>query len=141
MNALFELLGETISRDNYDQLIASGTTFEDYEIEFASKRGREAVRLTPKWGSTVVSEWFNRVKFATIDCKGTSLSLPSKRDREDEQKFFEGLASIEYYDGYGMQELYGVIVFNDHSWLTREEYDGSEWWQKHVEPQEEDYIN
>ena len=140
MNALFELLGETISRDNYDQLIASGTTFEDYEIEFTSKRGRGAVKLTPKWGSTVVSEWFSRVKFATIDCKGTSLSLPSKRDKEDEQKFFEGLASIEYYDGYGMQELYGVIVFNDHSWLTRGEYDGSEWWQKHTEPQEENYI-
>ena len=140
MNALFELLGETISRENYDQLIANGTTFEDYEIEFTSKRGRGAVKLTPKWGSTVVSEWFDRVKFATIDCKETSLSLPSKRDKEDEQKFFEGLASIEYDDGYGLQELYGVIVFNDHSWLTRGEYDGSEWWQKHTEPQEENYI-
>jgi hypothetical protein len=140
MNALFELLGETISRDNYDQLIAHGTTFEDYEIEFSLKVGRAYVKLTPKWGSTVVREWFNRVKFATIDCKGTSLSLPSKRTEEDEQEFFAGLASIDYDDGYGMQELYGVIVFNDHSWLTRGEYDGSEWWQKHVEPQEENYI-
>lgn len=139
MNALFELLGAAIRKDNYDQLIANGTTFEDYEIEFVPKRGRE-VRLTPKWGSTIVNEWFSRVKFATIDCNGTSLSLPSKRDKEDEQKFFEGLASIEYHDGYGIQELYGVVVFNDHSWLTRGEYDGSEWWQKHAEPQEEDYI-
>lgn len=140
MNALFELMGITISRDNYDQLIANGTTFEDYEIEFTSKRGRGAVKLTPKWGSTVVSEWFNRVKFATIDHGEISLSLPSKRDEEDEQEFFEGLASIEYHDGYGMQELYGVIVFNDHSWLTRGEYDGAEWWEKHIEPQEENYI-
>lgn len=139
MNALFELLGAAIRKDNYDQLIANGTTFEDYEIEFVPKRGCE-VRLTPKWGSTIVNEWFSRVKFATIDCNGTSLSLPSKRDKEDEQKFFEGLASIEYHDGYGIQELYGVIVFNDHSWLARGEYDGSEWWQKHAEPQEEDYI-
>ena len=140
MNALFELLGKTIGRDNYNQLIANGTTFEDYEIEFTSKRGYEAVKLTPKWGSTIVNEWFSRVKFATIDCNGTSLFLPSKRDKEDEQKFFEGLASINYHEGYGMQELYGVIVFNDHSWLARGEYDGSEWWQKHTEPQEEDYI-
>ena len=140
MNALFELLGETIGRDNYDKLIARGTTFEDYEIEFVSRGNREWVKLTPKWGSTVVIEWFNRVKFATIDCKGTSLSLPSKRDEEDEQRFFEGLASIEYYNGYGGQELYGVVVFNDHTWLTRGEYDGSEWWEKNVEPQEENYI-
>ena len=140
MNALFELLGETISRENYDQLIARGTTFEDYEIEFVSKGRREVVKLTPKWGSTVVSEWFNRVKFATIDCNGIGAVLPSNRDEEDEEIFFEGLASMDYHEGYGMQELYGVIVFNDHTWLTRGEYDGSEWWEKHVEPQEEDYI-
>ena len=36
--------------------------------------------------------------------------------------------NIEYDDGYGGQELYGTIVFNDGTWLERGEYDGSEWW-------------
>ncbi len=36
--------------------------------------------------------------------------------------------SIEYNAGYGGQELFGTIVFNDDSWLERDEYDGSENW-------------
>lgn len=39
------------------------------------------------------------------------------------------LKEIQYYDGYGIQELYGYVVFNDNTWLEREEYDGSEWWE------------
>ncbi len=34
---------------------------------------------------------------------------------------------FEYDDGYGGQELFGCVWFND-SWLERGEYDGSEWW-------------
>ena len=35
----------------------------------------------------------------------------------------------EYDDGYGSQELFGDIVLSDGSWLSRREYDGSEWWE------------
>jgi hypothetical protein len=35
----------------------------------------------------------------------------------------------EYWDGFGGQELYGYVMFNDDSWLERHEYDGSEWWE------------
>jgi hypothetical protein len=35
---------------------------------------------------------------------------------------------MEYDAGYGSQELYGIVLFNDNTWLQRAEYDGSEWW-------------
>ena len=36
---------------------------------------------------------------------------------------------FDYNSGYGVQELYGTIWYNDGSWSDRGEYDGSEWWQ------------
>lgn len=38
------------------------------------------------------------------------------------------IIDFNYDSGYGGQELYGCIVFEDGSWLERGEYDGSEWW-------------
>jgi len=37
--------------------------------------------------------------------------------------------NVEYDDGYGSQELEGIVLFKDGTWLEREEYDGSEWWR------------
>ena len=34
----------------------------------------------------------------------------------------------EYDEGYGGQELFGVIWYSDGTWSERGEYDGSEWW-------------
>lgn len=39
--------------------------------------------------------------------------------------------NFKYDDGYGGQFVFGTIVFTDGSWLTRGEYDGSEWWENH----------
>ena len=39
-----------------------------------------------------------------------------------------------YDDGYGAQELYGVIWDADGSWSERAEYDGAEWWRHVVRP-------
>ncbi len=36
---------------------------------------------------------------------------------------------FEYDGGYGGQELYGAVVFEDGTWLERGEYDGREWWE------------
>ena len=36
---------------------------------------------------------------------------------------------FDYNSGYGSQELFGTIWYNDGSWSDRGEYDGSEWWQ------------
>lgn len=34
-----------------------------------------------------------------------------------------------YDSGYGEQELFGMVLFFDGSWLERGEYDGAEWWE------------
>lgn len=34
----------------------------------------------------------------------------------------------EYDEGYGGQELYGTIWYEDMTWSSRREYDGQEWW-------------
>lgn len=39
-----------------------------------------------------------------------------------------------YDSGYGGQELFGTIWYNDGTWSTRGEYDGSEWWEHHECP-------
>jgi hypothetical protein len=36
---------------------------------------------------------------------------------------------FRYDSGFGGQELFGYVVFDDNSWLERHEYDGSEWWE------------
>lgn len=36
---------------------------------------------------------------------------------------------FEYDDGFGNQELFGIILFKDNTWMERAEYDGSEWWE------------
>ena len=36
--------------------------------------------------------------------------------------------------GYGRQFLNGTIWYSDGTWSSREEYDGSEWWEYHKCP-------
>lgn len=40
-----------------------------------------------------------------------------------------------YDDTYGCQELYGTIWFEDGTWSSRGEYDGSEWWEHNKLPE------
>lgn len=42
-------------------------------------------------------------------------------------KFLKSL-DFEYDDGYGGQEIFGYIWYQDGTWSEREKYDGSEWW-------------
>ena len=41
---------------------------------------------------------------------------------------------FEYDGGYGLQELFGMVWFNDGYWMDRYEYDGSESWDCHKYP-------
>ena len=47
--------------------------------------------------------------------------------------------NFDYDAGYGIQELQGVIYCKDKNdnpvWLTRGEYDGSEWWNINTIPE------
>ena len=42
---------------------------------------------------------------------------------------------ITYDSGYGTQAIFGFIVFKDDTWLSRREYDGSEWWEYFSKPE------
>jgi len=48
-------------------------------------------------------------------------------------KIFKNL-DILYDNTYGTQEIEGIILFNDNSWLNREEYNSSEWWKYNKAP-------
>lgn len=43
------------------------------------------------------------------------------------KRFIQKL-NFEYDSGYGGQNLFGYIWYDDGTWSEREEYDGSEWW-------------
>lgn len=62
--------------------------------------------------------------------RGTNLT-----SRELEQLDFS------YDQSYGSQEFFGTVLFNDGTWLSRGEYDGSEWWDYNCAPTIEEVIN
>ena len=57
-----------------------------------------------------------------------TIELKENYSEEDLSKFLNDL-DFEYDSGYGEQKLYGTVWLTDGSWFSREEYDGSEWWQ------------
>ena len=52
---------------------------------------------------------------------------------EEDEAFLNSL-DFEYDSGYGGQELFGTVWLEDGTWLSRGEYDGSEWWEHNVLP-------
>ena len=60
---------------------------------------------------------------------------------EDEYNQFLSDIDREYNNGYGGQELDGMIWYEDGTWTTRGEYDGSEWWEYHEVPEIPDFLN
>jgi len=58
----------------------------------------------------------------------TNFVLRVGHTQADRDAFFQSL-DFEYDSGFGGQELYGNIWYQDGTWSDRGEYDGSEWWQ------------
>lgn len=54
-------------------------------------------------------------------------------DEGDFNSFLKSL-NFGYDNGYGGQELYGVIWYTDGTYSERGEYDGSEWWEYRSAP-------
>ncbi len=76
------------------------------------------------------------------DCRkrfNETIELKENYDEEELTNFLSDL-DFEYDSGYGQQELYGIIWLADGSWLSREEYDGSEWWQHNFLPLVPSYL-
>jgi len=76
---------------------------------------------------------------ADIESRNGSHLLKVGYTKEDYQNFLKGL-DFDYDSGYGTQEIRGTIWFSDGSWGQRQEYDGSEWWEKEVKPEIPNYL-
>lgn len=78
-----------------------------------------------------------RIPLAAIIVKGNEWSDDRRTIELKLGGDFEAFLSqldFEYDNGYGGQELFGTVWVDDKVWLTRGEYDGSEWWQEHSYP-------
>lgn len=55
---------------------------------------------------------------------------------------FEALAKkINYYDGFGGQEIEpSLVIVGDNWWLERAEYDGAEWFEFKQQPKALDFV-
>lgn len=75
----------------------------------------------------------NIIKCAQIEYKPIEedkekvITLRAWYSLKDLENFFNEL-DFEYYESYGLQELYGTVWLYDGAWLSRADYDGSEWW-------------
>lgn len=58
---------------------------------------------------------------------------------EEYEAFLEKL-NFYYDSGYGTQELEGTVWLKDGTWLSRREYDGSEWWHHNRRPSIPHYL-
>jgi len=85
-------------------------------------------------------EFINHIGSRSVLCahiqKGdhpSVFNLTTGWDSEDWNKFLSGI-DFEYDCGYGGQNLFGTIWYQDGTWSDRGEYDGSEWYEYHICP-------
>ena len=62
-----------------------------------------------------------------------TLRLPVKYKASDFEDFMSRL-DFSYDEGYGRQYLHGTVWLSDGTWLSRDEYDGSEYWRHNYCP-------
>jgi len=63
----------------------------------------------------------------------TIITLKVDHNQEDLEQFLDKL-DFNYDSGFGSQQLFGVVWLEDDTWLSRGEYDGSEWWKHNKLP-------
>ena len=61
------------------------------------------------------------------------VTLPVGHTDSDFEKFMTDL-DFSYDNGYGKQYIDGTIWLSDGTWLSRNEYDGSEYWEHNYCP-------
>jgi hypothetical protein len=74
-----------------------------------------------------------REVLCAIVAVATTVYLKIGYTQSDYEEFLSQL-DFRYDNGYGTQQLYGKIWYKDGTWSSRDEYDGSEWWEHHVMP-------
>lgn len=74
------------------------------------------------------------IKCAELKFYTRSITLNVNHDSHDLDVFLTKL-DVEYNNGFGGQNLEGVVWLADGTWLERGEYDGSEWWERKILPE------
>lgn len=66
----------------------------------------------------------------------TNINIILKVDytEKDYVKFLDEM-NFNYDSGFGGQRLFGEVWLTNNTWLSRGEYDGSEWWEYNVLPE------
>jgi len=74
--------------------------------------------------------WIKIALYDDMEHITSSLAI-NNNNKEISTKLTNTLSSFNYDSGYaaiGIQED-SIIMFKDNTWLERNEYDGSEWWE------------
>ena len=92
----------------------------------ARKELLEAVKDTAKikCASITYERWGN---------EGSKKVLKLNYTNDEYNEFLNSL-DFEYDSGHGLQEICGTVWLEDGTWLSRGEYDGSEWWEYNALP-------
>lgn len=85
-----------------------------------------------KYGHQIVAADIH-VEYDSFDQVTDSITLNMKHTEQELQAFYQRL-NFKYSPGYGMQMIQGTVWLTYGVWLTRGEYDGSEWWEVHKQP-------
>jgi hypothetical protein len=100
------------------------------KIEFLA----HILNTTSKVKAAVVSKYWD---YTSIDTEKAVLKI--KYSSEDFENFLNKI-DFEYDNGFGCQELFGTIWYEDGTWSSRGEYDGSEWWEYNFVPEIPDQL-
>lgn len=60
---------------------------------------------------------------------------------DSDYKIFLAELNFTYDSGYGEQDVFGNIWYEDGTWSERGEYDGSEWWEHKTAPEIPSTLN
>jgi hypothetical protein len=78
--------------------------------------------------------YFGNPTWACAEFAPLEVNLPINFSEKQFTEFISKL-DVNYDAGYGGQELFGTIWYTDDTWSSREEYDGSEWWNHNSVPE------
>ena len=97
--------------------------------EFINHIGRKSIKC-------VFTQFVDNI----INEDGVQFFLTTGFTKDEYNQFLSDI-DRNYNNGYGGQELDGMIWYKDGTWTTRGEYDGSEWWEYHEVPEIPDILN